>query len=87
MSRFVVYHRKSTQLMKVFNQESAAKRSKTCMNRNAGSDEYAYTLEDMYYSEVVTTRKVKNLMTGQEIEIPSNTPHCCDPSTETYWSM
>lgn len=84
---YVVYHRKSTQLMKVFNQESAAKRSKTCMNRNAGSDEYAYTFEDIYHNEVVTTRKVKNLMTGQEIEIPSNTPHCCDPSTETYWSM
>ena len=84
---FVVYHRKSTQLIKTFNLESAAKRSKTCMNRNAGSNEYAYTLEDMYYNEVVTTKKVKNLMSGEEIEIPSNTPRCCDPSTETYWSM
>ena len=84
---FVVYHRKSTRLIKTFNLESAAKRSKTCMNRNAGSNEYAYTLEDMYYNEVVTTKKVKNLMSGEEIEIPSNTPRCCDPSTETYWSM
>lgn len=84
---FVVYHRKSTQLVKVFNLESAAKRSKTCMNRNAGSDEYAYSFEDIYYKDVVKTKKVKNLMTGEEIKIPSNTPHCCDPSTETYWSM
>jgi hypothetical protein len=84
---FVVYHRKSTQMIKMFNLESAAKRSKTCMNRNAGSDEYAYTLEDIYYKEVVTTKKVKNLMTGQEIEIASNTPRCCDPSSETYWTM
>lgn len=87
MSRFVVYHRSSTQLLKVFNLESAAKRSKTCMNRNAGSDQYAYTFEEIYYKEVVKTRKVKNLMTGQEIEIPSNTPRCCDPSSELYWSM
>ena len=32
-------------------------------------------------------RKVKNLMTGEIVEIPANTPRCCDPSTETYWSM
>lgn len=33
------------------------------------------------------TRIVKNLMTGKDIEIAYDTPHCCDPSTETYWSM
>lgn len=32
-------------------------------------------------------KKVKNLMSGKEIEIPADTPMCCDPSTETYWSM
>lgn len=32
-------------------------------------------------------KKVKNLMTGKEIEIREDTPFCCDPSTETYWSM
>ena len=85
--RFVVYHRASTQLVKVFDTESAAKRSRTCANRNAGADVYAYTYEDMYHKEVVTTKKVRNLMSGEEIEIPSNTPRCCDPSSETYWSM
>jgi len=33
------------------------------------------------------TRKVFNLMSGQEVEIDINTPACCDPSTELYWSM
>ena len=33
------------------------------------------------------TRTVKNLMTGQMIEIDYRTPHNCDPSTEAYWSM
>ncbi len=33
------------------------------------------------------TRKVVNLMSGTELEIAYDTPHCCDPSTETYWSM
>jgi hypothetical protein len=32
-------------------------------------------------------KKVKSLMTGKEIEIREDTPYCCDPSTETYWSM
>ena len=84
---FVVYHRASTQLIKTFTLESAAKRSRTCMNRNAGGDQYSYISETSYYKHVVTTKKVTNLMSGEEIEIPSNTPHCCDPSTETYWSM
>ena len=33
------------------------------------------------------TKKVTNLMSGKEIEISINTPNCCDPSSETYWSM
>lgn len=28
-----------------------------------------------------------NLMTGDEFSQPVNTPRCCDPSSETYWSM
>ena len=32
-------------------------------------------------------KKVKNLMTGKEIEIDADTPNCCNPATETYWSM
>ncbi len=33
------------------------------------------------------TRKVVSLMSGKEVEIAYDTPRCCDPSTETYWSM
>ena len=33
------------------------------------------------------TRKVRNLMSGEEVEIAYDTPLCCDPSSETYWSM
>ena len=87
MSQFVVYHRASTQVYKTFDSESAAKRSKTCANRNAGADVYAYTSQDLYNSDVVKTKKVVSLMTGKEVEIPSNTPRCCDPSSELYWSM
>lgn len=33
------------------------------------------------------TRKVRNLMSGKEVEIAYDTPLACDPSSETYWSM
>jgi predicted nucleic acid-binding Zn-ribbon protein len=31
--------------------------------------------------------KVRSLMTGQEVEVMSNTPWSCRPDSETYWSM
>jgi len=30
---------------------------------------------------------VKSLMSQTEIVIDKDTPLCCDPSSETYWSM
>ena len=35
----------------------------------------------------VPMKTVKNLMSGKEIQIAVDTPLCCDPSSETYWSM
>ena len=34
-----------------------------------------------------TTKTVRNLMTGEMVEIPHDTPRSCDPSSELYWSM
>jgi hypothetical protein len=34
-----------------------------------------------------TMKRVTNLMSGVEIEIPHDTPRSCDPSSELYWSM
>jgi hypothetical protein len=41
----------------------------------------------MYHKEVVKPKKVRNLMTDKEVEIDSDTPWCCNPASETYWSM
>lgn len=30
---------------------------------------------------------VKNLMTGFDVEIDRDTPWCCNPASEQYWSM
>jgi hypothetical protein len=29
---------------------------------------------------------VKNLMTGADVEIDRDTPWCCNPASESYWS-
>jgi hypothetical protein len=34
-----------------------------------------------------TMKTVKNLMTGEDVVIPHDTPRSCDPSSELYWSM
>ena len=39
------------------------------------------------FEYVPTTKIVKNLMTGEDVEIAHDTPRCCDPSSELYWSM
>lgn len=44
-------------------------------------------LAEAFYLEQFTMKTVTSLMSGKEIEIPVGTPQCCDPSTETYWSM
>ena len=42
---------------------------------------------EAFYLNQTTMKTVTNMMSGKEIQIPVGTPHCCDPSTETYWSM
>ena len=48
--------------------------------------DYDY-LNSSYIVDVKPWKKVKNLMTGAEFLIAPDTPRCCDPSTELYWSM
>jgi hypothetical protein len=41
----------------------------------------------VYDRDVVKMVERVNLMSGQKYMEPSNTPHYCSPSSETYWSM
>ena len=38
-----------------------------------------------HYKPKMVTRT--NLMTGKTFEEDVNTPNCCSPASETYWSM
>jgi hypothetical protein len=46
-----------------------------------------YTVDQFRFEYVPTMKTVKNLMTGQDVEIAHDTPRSCDPSSELYWSM
>lgn len=46
------------------------------------------TVDPALRVEVVpTTKRVRNLMSGEMVEIPHDTPRSCDPSSELFWSM
>jgi len=38
-------------------------------------------------AEPVPMKTVRNMMSGLELDIPVDTPRCCDPSSELYWTM
>ncbi len=71
-----------------FKSASGAKRAITCANRNAGKLIYNWVEESWFLLKYpVGTKVVKNLMTGKDMVIAEDTPYCCDPSQERYWSM
>lgn len=41
----------------------------------------------VFYDKIEKDRQITNLMTKQPVMIKANTPWCCNPSSETYWSM
>jgi len=65
---------------------SAAQATRTRLCRKAG-----WTAGDLsivhtqYYTPKMITRK--NLMSGIEYQEDVNTPLCCSPASETFWSM
>jgi len=86
---FVVFHKDFPQQDKrYFKSAAGAKRSATCSNRNAGKQVYE-AMEETFFAlkYPVGTKTVKSLMTGQDVEIAEDTPWCCNPASESYWSM
>ena len=46
---------------------------------------YRHFPESMYRAEYVPSMMtVKSLMTGQDVQIASDTPWCCNPASETF---
>ena len=86
---YVVFHTENPHYDKrYFKTAAGARRATTCANRNAGRLAYNWVEESWFLLKYpVGMKVVKNLMTGEDVSIPADTPYFLDPSKETYWSQ
>ena len=64
----------------------AARATRTRLCNKAGwmLSELSIVARNTYQAPKIT---VKNMMSGKDVEIDADTPWCCNPASETYWSM
>jgi len=71
---------------RAYNTFGAAKATRTRLCNKAG-----WSMNELNIVDVKTYRApqvtVKNLMNGKDVTIDANTPWCCNPASEAYWSM
>jgi len=71
---------------RAYNTFGAAKATRTRLCNKAGwSIDELDILDTKSYKPKMVTRK--NLMSGIEFQEDVNTPNCCSPASETFWSM
>jgi len=61
-----------------------------CTPDNGGHNDmapYGVMTEEAFVNRPRPMKKVVNLLSGKEVEIAVDTPRCCDPSQELYWTM
>ena len=61
-----------------------ATRTRLC-NKAGYTVDQLNIIDTKHYKPRMVTRK--NLMSGAEFEEDVNTPNCCSPASETFWSM
>ena len=95
---YVIFHTESTKIFRIirngywqdatYADEGAAKAAMTRMTRAGKIDPATHSIMDVSeFRKIEKTEVVYNLMSGKPVVQSVNTPICCDPSSETYWSM
>lgn len=96
---YIVYHKDTTRYLSnhpnvktnlaSFGSRGAAAAALTReVNRGAVKrEDFDITDSVTFHQTVEKTVTVKSLMSGADVQQHANTPHCCDVSQETYWSM
>lgn len=98
-----VYEKDSTRIVKGYKTRAAAQAAITRAHKQytktnlyvPGSNAheadplFMWAMADAQYFHMFIEKRVtkRNLMSGEEFTQTVNTPLCCDPSSETYWSM
>lgn len=81
--KWILYRIETSEVVREFTYEKSAKKNLQKMDPS----EYGLIFGTAANGKAVLTKTVKNLMTGEAVEIASDTPWCCNPASETYWSM
>ena len=93
---YVVYNVGTTQTenekrwgRETYKTEAAAKAARTRMIKRLNYDANTLAISDVaFYTKHVAKMVTRtNLMTGNTYQESVNTPMCCSPSSETFWSM
>jgi hypothetical protein len=95
---YVIYNTETTEFFRVWRQgywqnatyadESAAKTAMTKMSKTGKIDPTKYSImERSEFNKIEKMETVYSLMTGAPVVQSVNTPMCCDPSYELYWTM
>ena len=85
---FVIYHTDDSSLVnrKRYDTLSKAKAARTRERKQTSrAIELASTSD--YYGKIEQQVERVNLMSGKKFKESINTPMCCSPASETYWSM
>jgi hypothetical protein len=95
---FVIYEIETTRFLRIVRngywqnaKASSEGRARLMLKREAAKrdlDVKAYAIaEASEHAKIEKQETKKNLISGAEFTQSVNTPTCCDPSSETYWSM
>ena len=84
---FVVYNVETTRIEATYVYEAVAKCQRTHLNNLAGFEKFAYEEYTVYRTTIEKMVERTNMMTGKKYMESVNTPRCCSPSSESYWSM
>lgn len=92
---YVIYNLSTTAIVKerayskqYYATEAAAKAAVTRFDRKGvcRKDEVAVIDANTYFTKIEGQVERVNMMSGQKYYESVNTPNCCSPSSETYWS-
>ena len=91
---YVVYEVESTRIVSEkrygkthFETEAAAKAARTRMiKKGKYAEDQIRVTDHVAYKLIEETVERVNLMSGKTYRESVNTPNCCSPSSETYWS-
>jgi len=97
---YVVYEKESTKRIDGLNggpkdktsypTEGAAKAARTRFLKAQlvyGADDILIAESTKFYAEIEKEVEGKSARDGTPVKVKANTPYCCDPRFERYWSM